>query len=104
MNYPVKVVSTDRYLVSEENMLRGADAVYNELIKLSQLSFSKAFAMSGSGEYRYVFNVELFIFRDLVKIINYIIEKVTLADNAHIIKLDGWEIHPRRSFINHIVK
>lgn len=95
MNYPEGFVVTYNNLVPEKTISRGHEAVYQELLKSKRNSFSKFFAASGSGEYRYGFNVEIFIFRDLSIIREYIINKVAETDDFHLTKLDEWELHPR---------
>jgi len=91
MNYPKGAILTHAGLADEKTIFKGNEAVAEAIENLQDRSFTKMFEASGSGEYIYTFNVEIFIFRDLAKIREFLVKKINATSLDKIEKLAKWE-------------
>lgn len=90
MNYPKGVILTDFNKIPEKIVLGigGKKALYKELDKLQQQSFLKFY--NHLGQYIYAVYVDILIFRDLIKIQDYLTRKIKQAKMENLNALNDW--------------
>ena len=91
MNYPKGFVSAGNYKVEEEIIVKqGWEGVNEELSKVNNLSF---FRMTNAlGDFKYLLDVELFILRDLPKILDHLDSKIVNARDENLKALKVWSL------------